>query len=163
MASRKTSRTRWTSLKSVGGLVLFFFLPPTETTRCGVTKGPETDQKEEHKANPPNIEKLRKMSLCCPIELAFYCLCVLLSFHYFYHFYFISILLFLFLMFSFPCFISLFNCIVWFSLFSLYCILIFLLSHHLWSKNTLLLIVYFLFWLSKSCISCHIIVFLILL
>ena len=60
------------------------------------------------------IENLRQMSLCYPIELVFYCLCVLLSFfHYFYHFYFISIFLFSFLMFSFPLLISLFNWIVW--------------------------------------------------
>ena len=36
------------------GSYLFFFLPPNEAIRCGVTKGPETDPKGEHKANPQN-------------------------------------------------------------------------------------------------------------
>ena len=70
VASRKTSRTCWIGLKSAGGLLLcffflfgfslffpFFFLPPSETIRHGVMKGPETDQKGEHKANPQNWDK----------------------------------------------------------------------------------------------------------
>ena len=103
-------------------------------------KGPETDSNWEHKAIP-KTEKLRQILLCYPIKLAFYCLFVLL-FHYFYLFYFVSFL-FLFFLFSFFHFICSFNCIFdWFSLFSLYCISIFLLSLHLCSNNTLLLIVY---------------------
>ena len=114
----------------------------------------------------PKIEKLRQMSLCYPTELAFYCVCALLllsllSCHYFYHFFSISIFylssLYLVFLILFLCLIVLFD---WFSLFSLYCILIFLLSLHPCSNNTELLIRYFLFWLSKSHISCHIIVVL---
>ena len=111
----------------------------------------------------PKIEKLRQMSPCYSIELALYCLCVLLLFFiYFHHFYFISIFLFLlcFIFILFLCLIALFD---WFSLFSLYCILIFLLSLHSCFNNIPLMIVYFLFWLSNSCISCHIIVVPVLL
>ena len=113
----------------------------------------------------PKIEKLKQMSLCYPIEMAFYCLCVLLFFSIiFTTFILILFFLFLFHMFSFPHFISLFNYIVWLvPLFSLYCILIFLLSLHSCSNNTLLSIVYSIFWLSKSYISCHIIVVPVLL
>ena len=97
VASRKTSRTRWTDLKSglnrfKGGLLLyifflfgsslflpppFYFLPPSETIRPRVAKGPETDRKEEHKANPQNWETETNVT-CSSIELAFYCVCVLL-------------------------------------------------------------------------------------
>ena len=113
----------------------------------------------------PKTEKLRQMSLFFPIDLAFYCLCVLLlSCHYFYHFYFISFFNFsslcLFFLILFLCLIALFD---WFSLFSLYCILILLLSLDLCSNNTQHLIRYFLLWLSKSYISCHIIVVPVLL
>ena len=45
-------------------------------------KGPETDAKVEYKANP-KTEKLRQISLRYPIELAFYCLFVLLFFSLF--------------------------------------------------------------------------------
>ena len=109
--------------------------------------------------------KLRQMSLCYPIKLAFYCVCVLLlSCNYFYHFYFISIFLFLFHMFSFPCFISLFNCIAWLVFLILYVLSFnFPFSLHPSSNNTQLLFGYFLFWLSKLYISCHIFVFPVLL
>ena len=55
VASRKTSRTCSMGLKSAEGLFFFlsfpfFFLPPSETIRPGVVKGPETDSKREHKA-----------------------------------------------------------------------------------------------------------------
>ena len=73
-------------------------------------------------------------------------------------FFFSSVCLVFFVLFL--CLIALFD---WISLFSLYCILIFLLLLHLGSNNTLLLIIYFLFWLSKSYISCHIIVAPVLL
>ena len=113
----------------------------------------------------PKTENLKQTSLCYPTELAFYCVCVLLlSCNFFYHFYFISIFYFsslcLVSLILFPCLIALLDC---FSLFFLYCILIFVLSLHPCSNNTQLLIWYFLFWSSKSYISCHIIVVLVLL
>ena len=117
------------------------------------------DRFKEGAHGQPQTKKLRQMSLCYPIELAFYCLFVLLFFHYFCFFYFISTFYFsslcLIFLILFLCLIALFD---WFSLFSLYCILIFLLSFHTHSNNAQLLIGYFLFWLSKSYISCHIIV-----
>ena len=61
-------------------------------------------------------------------------------------------------MFSILHFISLIALFDWFALLSLYCIVIFLLSLHPCYNITQLLIGYFLFWLSKSCISCHTIV-----
>ena len=90
--------------------LFLFFSSPKWDNKSGVVKGPETDAKVEYKANP-KTEKLRQISLRYPIELAFYCLFVLL-FHYFYLFYFVSFL-FLFFLFSFLHFISMFNCIVW--------------------------------------------------
>ena len=124
----------------------------------------ETDTKGEHKANPQNWEtetNVTLLSLRAGI-LLFMCIIIILSL--FHHFYFISIfyisslcLVFLTL---FLCLIALFD---WFSLFYLYCILIFILSLHSFTNNTLLLIMYLLFWLSKSYISCHIIVVLVLL
>ena len=111
----------------------------------------------------PKIEKLRQMSFCYPIELAFYCLCVLLFF--FIIFTIFSLLVFLLFLLCLV-FLVLFICLIvlfdWFSLFSI-AFYFFLFSLHSCSNNTLLLIVYFLFWLSKSYISCHIIVLSVLL
>ena len=42
---------------------LFFFLPPSETIRSGVTNDPETDWKGEHKANPKNRETETNVTL----------------------------------------------------------------------------------------------------
>ena len=83
--------------------------------------------------------------------------CILFIFCYFYFLFYIYFLFFFlsFLFLFFPFRVCLFVCLFflsltqlfnWFSLFSLsYCILIFHLSLHLYSNNTLLLVFYFLF------------------
>ena len=119
-------------------------------------KGPETDRKGEHKANP--IETETSVTLLYHRAGILLFMCIIIFFIIF------TFILLVLLNFSSLClvFLILFLCLValfdWFSLFSLYCILIFLLSLHLCTNNTLLLIGCFLFWLSKSYISCHIIV-----
>ena len=97
--------------KSAGGLLFLLFFSPSETIRPGAVKGPETDPKRDHKANPNNWET-ETISLCYSRELACYCLFVLLFFHYFYFFNFISFFFFFFLFSILHC-ICLFNCIAW--------------------------------------------------
>ena len=87
VASLKTSKTRWTGLKSPGGFFFFFlsfifyfpffFLYPSETLRSGVRKVQRQNQKGSTRLTT-KTEKLRQMSLSYPIKLSFYCFCVLL-------------------------------------------------------------------------------------
>ena len=85
-------------LKSGRGLFFFYplcFLPQTETIRGRVVKDPETDSKGEHKEKSTTTKKLRQISLCYPIELAFF-----VYLYYFLH-YFTSFILLVFFI-SFP-------------------------------------------------------------
>ena len=147
---------------------LYFFLffsliPPSETIRSGVTKGPKTDPKGKHKTNPQKLRNWENDTFLSHRAGILLCMRIIIVLQWFFttfvllEFFYLSSLCLVFLI-LFLCLIALFDC---FSFFSLYCILIFLLSLHPCSNNTQLLICYFLFWLSKSYISCHIIVVVI--
>ena len=140
-------------------LIFTFFCPPSEIIRCGVTKGPDTEANTNQWRNWDECHFVIPYSWHFIVYVYYYYLLIIFN---------ISLLLVLFYFSSLSLvFLILFLCLIalldWFSSFSLYCILIVLLSLHPCSNNTQLLIGYFMFWLSKSYISCHIIVVPVLL
>ena len=123
-----------------------------KTKRPGAVKTPKTDPEGSQKAKS-NIEtNFTSLPFRTSFFLFLSCFVFifLIIFIFFYFSYFHS------LFFGFVSLIALFD---WFSLLSpSYCILIFHLSLHLYSNNTLILIFYFLFFLFRLYISNHIIV-----
>ena len=88
VAIRKTSRTHSMGFKSVGGLLFFFplffflflFFSSSKWDNKMWSYERSRDRFKEGAHGQPQTKKLRQMSLCYPIELAFYCLFVLLLF-----------------------------------------------------------------------------------
>ena len=144
-ASRKTSRNHMVGLQSAEDFCSLS--SKCKTIRPGTVKGPKIDPERDQKANATTETKftLLPYRTCILYYFLFLFFCYYFIF-YFYFFHLVFIVLFVWFQYLNGFLCSPFHIAFWF------------LFLHLYSNNTLLLVFYFLFFLFRSYISCHIIV-----